>query len=128
MESFLKSNTPDTVALCDEKLDNSVDFSSFFYDSLTSINPIGLLTCIILHFNVKEALYFAQDFSLEKSDDIYLCFRLDLSYSEPYIFSSIDHCLPLCAWHLTIFFKIVSYSLQGWAATTRHRFTRKRRK
>ena len=97
MESFLKSNTPDTVALCDEKLDNSVDFSSFFYDSLTSINPIGLLTGIILHFNVKEVLYFSQDFSLEKSDDIYLCFRLDLSYSEPYIFSSIDHCLPLCA-------------------------------
>ena len=61
MESFLKSNTPDTVALCDEKLDNSVDFSGFFYDSLTSINLIGLLTCIILHFDMKEGLYFAQD-------------------------------------------------------------------
>ena len=74
-ESFLESNSPDILALCDTNLDNSIDFGNFcvrgyfpliWKDYNTHMH--GLQVC------VKEGLPFAQDLSLENSVDSYYVF------------------------------------------------------
>ena len=74
-ESFLKSNSPDILALCETKLDDSIDSGNFSVrgylplirkDSGTHMH--GLAVC------VKEGLPFARDLSPENSADSYLCF------------------------------------------------------
>ena len=52
-ESFLESNCPDILALCETSLDDSIDSGNF---------------------SVRGYLPFAQDISLENSADSYLCF------------------------------------------------------
>ena len=78
-ESFLESNSPDILALCETNLDDSIDSGNFSVrgylplirkDSSTHMHGLTVY--------VKEGLPFAQDLSLENSADSYLCFRLAL--------------------------------------------------
>ena len=74
-ESFLESNSPDILALCETNLDDLIDSGNFSVrgylplirkDSSTHMH--GLVVC------VKEGFPFAWDLSLENSADSYLCF------------------------------------------------------
>ena len=85
-ESFLDSNSPDILALCETNLDDSVDSGNFSVrgyllirnDSSTHIHGLAVY--------VKEGLPFAWDLSLEISADSYLCFQLALLHSVSYFF------------------------------------------
>ena len=86
-ESFLESNSPDILALCETNLDDSTDSSNF---SVKSYLPL-IQKDSITHIHgravyVKEGLLFAQDLSVEISVDSYLCFRLALLHSVSYFF------------------------------------------
>ena len=74
-ESFLESNSPDILALCETNLDDSIDSGNFcvrgylpliLKDSTTHMHDLGVY--------VKEGLPFARDLPLENSSDSYLCF------------------------------------------------------
>ena len=86
-ESFLESNSPDILALCETNLDDSIDSGNFSVrgylplirkDSSTHMHGLAVY--------VKEGLPFARDLSLENSADSYLCFRLALLHSVFYFF------------------------------------------
>ena len=86
-KSFLESNSPDILVLCETNLEDSVDSSNFTVrvyllliqkDSFTRMHGLAVY--------VKEGLPFAQDISLENSADSYLCFRLALLHSVSYFF------------------------------------------
>ena len=103
-KSFLQSNSPDILALCETNLDDSIDSGNFSVrgylplirkDSSTHMHGLAVY--------VKEGLPFAQDLSLENSADSYLCFQLALLHSVSYFFSSINHLLHLCAQFLILF-------------------------
>ena len=106
-ESFLESNSPDILALCQTNLDDSIDSGNF---SVRGYLPLIRKDCSThmhgLAVNVKEDLPFERDLSLENSADSYLCFRLALLHSVLTSFSSIDHLLRhyprfLILFHLT---------------------------
>ena len=74
-KSFLESNSPDILALCETNLDDSIDSVNFSVrgylpliqkDSGTDIHGLAVY--------VKEGLPFPLDVSLENSADSYLCF------------------------------------------------------
>ena len=86
-ESFLESNSPEVLALCETNLDDSIDSGNFSVrvylplirkDSSTHMHGLAVY--------VKEGLPFARDLSLEKSPDSYLRFRLALLHSVSYFF------------------------------------------
>ena len=86
-ESFLESNSPDILALCESNLDDSTDSGNFSVkgylplirkDSSTHMHGLAVY--------VKKGLPFAQDLSIENSADSYLCFRLALLHSVSYFF------------------------------------------
>ena len=86
-ESFLESNSPEILALCQTNLDDSIDPGSFSVrgylpliqnDSSTHIHDLAVY--------VKEGLIFGRDLSLENSADSYLCSRLALLHSVSYFF------------------------------------------
>ena len=86
-ESFLESNSPDILALCETNLDDSIDSGNVSVrgylplirkDSSTHMHGLAVY--------VKERLPFARDLSLENSADSYLCFRLALLHSVFYFF------------------------------------------
>ena len=86
-ESFLESNSPDILALCETNLDDAIDSGNFSVtgylplirkDSSTHMHGLAVY--------VKEGLPFARDLSLENSADSYLCFRLALLHSVSYFF------------------------------------------
>ena len=75
-ESFVESNSPDILALCETNLDDSIDSGNFSVrgylplirkDSGTHMRGLAVY--------VKEGLHFARDLSLENSAGSYLCFR-----------------------------------------------------
>ena len=83
-ESFLESNSPDTLALCETNLDDSIDSGNFSMRGYLPLIPKDSTTHMHgLTVYVKEGLPFAQDLSLENSADSYLCFRLALLHSVP---------------------------------------------
>ena len=103
-ESFLESNSPDILALCETNLDDSIDSGNFSVrgylplirkDSSTHMHGLAVY--------VKEGLPLAWDLSLENSAGSYLCFRLALLHSVSYFFSSIDHLLRRYARFLILF-------------------------
>ena len=74
-ESFLESNSPDILALCETNLDDSIDSGNFSVrgylplirkDSGTYMHGLAVY--------VKEGLSFAQDLSLENSSVFLLMF------------------------------------------------------
>ena len=86
-ESFLESNSPDILALCQTNLNDSIDSSNFSVrgylplirkDSSTHMHGLAVY--------VKEGLPFARDLSLENSADSYLFFRLALLHSVSFFF------------------------------------------
>ena len=86
-ESFVESNSPDILSLCETNLDDSIDSGNFSVrgyhplirkDSGTHMHGLAVY--------VKEGLPFARDLSLENSADSYLCFRLALLHSVSYFF------------------------------------------
>ena len=94
-ESFLESNSPDILALCEINLDDSTDSGNFSVrvylplvrkDSSTHMHGLAVY--------VKEGLPFARDLSLKNSADSYLCLTS---------FSSIDHLLHCYARFLSLF-------------------------
>ena len=86
-KSFLESNSPDILALCETNLDDSIDSGNFSVrgylpliqkDSSTHMHGLTVY--------VKERFPFAWDLSLENSVDSYLCFGLALLHSVSYFF------------------------------------------
>ena len=74
-ESFLESNSPDILALCETSLDGSIDSGNFFvrgYLTLTQKDSSTHMHGLAAY--LKEGLPFAQDLSRENSVDPYLCF------------------------------------------------------
>ena len=91
-ESFLESNCPDILPLCETNLDDSIDSGNFSVrgylplirkDSSTHMHGLTVY--------VRERLPFGQDLSLEHSTDSYLCFRLAFLHSCLTSFSSVNH-------------------------------------
>ena len=73
--SFLGSNSPHILALCETNLGDSIDSGNF---SVKGYLPLiqkdsGNYTYGLAVY-IKEGLPFAQDLSLENSADSYLCF------------------------------------------------------
>ena len=67
--SFLESNSPDILVLCEIKLDNSIDYGNF-YGRLSYFNLKGFYYSYTWSCSyVKEGLPFTQDLSLENSAD-----------------------------------------------------------
>ena len=104
-ESFLESNSPDILALCETNLDDSIDSGNFSErgylplirkDSSTRMHGLAVY--------VKEGLPFAWDVSLENSADSYLCFPLALLHSLSYFFLCRSPSSALC----TVFDSILS--------------------
>ena len=96
-ESFLESNSPYILALCQTNLDDSIDCGNFSLrgylplirkDSGTHIHGLAVY--------VKEGLPFARDLSLENSGDSCLGFRLALLHSVSYFFSLRRSPSALC--------------------------------
>ena len=74
-ESFLESNSPDILALCERNLDDSIDSGNFSVrDYLLLIRQDSSTHIHGLTVYVKEELPFVQDLSLESSANPYLCF------------------------------------------------------
>ena len=97
-KSFLESNSPDILALCETNLDDSIDSGNFSVrDYLPLIQKDSSTHMHSLAVYGKEDLPFAQDLSLENSADSYLCFRLALLHSVFHFFSLYQSpSLPLC--------------------------------
>ena len=86
-ESFLESNSPGILALCETNLDDSIDSGNFSvrrYLPLIGKDSSAHMHCLIVY--VKERLPFARGFSQENSIDSYLCFWLALLHSVSYFF------------------------------------------
>ena len=84
-ESFLGSNSPDILALCETNLDDSIDSGNFSVRGYLAL--IWIDSGTHMHgLAVKEGLPFARNVSLENSADFYLCFRLALLHSVSYFF------------------------------------------
>ena len=76
-ESFLESNSPGILALCETNLDDSIDSGNFSvrgYLPLIRKDSGTHMHGLAVYF--KEGLPFARDLSLENSAHCYLCFRL----------------------------------------------------
>ena len=86
-ESFLESNSPDTLPLCETNLDDSIDSDNFSVRGYLPLIQKDFSTHMHgLAVYVKGGLPFAQDLSLESSADSYLCFRLALLHAMSYFF------------------------------------------
>ena len=74
-ESFLESNCPDILALCETNLDDSIDYGNFCVRGyLPLIRKDSSIHIHGLAVYVKEGLPFAKDLSLENSAECYLSF------------------------------------------------------
>ena len=101
-ESFLESNSPEILALCETNLDDSIDSGNFSVrDYLPLIQNGSSCHMHGLAVYVKEGLPFAQN--LEHSADSYLCFQWIYFTQWLTSFSSIDHLLRLCTRFLILF-------------------------
>ena len=106
-ESFLKSNSPDILALCETHLKDSIDSSNFSVRAyLTLIRKDSSIYMHVLAVYAKEGLPFARNLSLESSADSYLCFQLALLQSVSYFLllyhsPSSSLCMVFDSFHLT---------------------------
>ena len=96
-ESFLESNPPNILVLCNTNLDDSIDSGSF---SVKSYFPL-ITKDFVTHMHDlavyrKEGLPFARDLSLEKSADSYLCFQLVILHSVSCFFFLSQSPSSLC--------------------------------
>ena len=73
-KSFLESNSPDILALCETNLDDSIDSGSFSvrgYLPLIRKDSSAHMQCLTVY--VKEGFPSAWELSLENSADSYSC-------------------------------------------------------
>ena len=86
-KTFLESDSPNILTLCETNLDDSIDSGNFFVrgyhpfirkDSSTHMHGLAVY--------VNEGLSFALELSLENSADSYLCFWPPLLHSVSYFF------------------------------------------
>ena len=76
-ESFLESNSPDILAVCEANLDDPIDSGNFSVRGYLLLIRKDYITHMFgLAVYVKEGIPFARDISLENSADSHLCFRL----------------------------------------------------
>ena len=102
-KSFIESNSPDILALCETNLHDSIDsgnFSARCYLLLIQKDSITHTHGLAVH--VKEGLPFARVLSLENYADSYIYFQLALLHSVS-SFSSIYHLLCCYAWFFILF-------------------------
>ena len=102
-KSFLESNSPEILALCETDLDDSIDSGNFSVRCyLPLIQKVSGTHMHGLAVYVKEGLLFAWGLSLENSGDSYV---LDWLYFAQCLtsFSSVNHLLCLCARFLILF-------------------------
>ena len=86
-KSFLGSNSPEILALCETDLDDSIDSGNFSVRCyLPLIQKVSGTHMHGLVIYVKEGLPSAWGLSLESSLDSYLCFGLALLRSVSYFF------------------------------------------
>ena len=105
-ESFLESDSPDNLALCETNLDDSVDSGNFSVRGyLPLIRKDSTSHMLGLAVYVKEGFPVAWDLSLENTADSYLCFRLGLLHSVSYFFFL---CRSLSSSLCTVFYSIPS--------------------
>ena len=102
-ESFLESNSPDILALCETNLDDSIDSGSFSGRGY----PLLIRKDFNTHMHglavyVKEGLPFARDLSPENSADSYVFNWLYFAHCLT-SFSSIDHLLHIYAQFFILF-------------------------
>ena len=72
-ESFLESNSPDILAVCETNLDDSIDSGNFSVRGYLTLIQKDSSTHMHGHaVYPKEGLPFAQDLSLENSADSYV--------------------------------------------------------
>ena len=72
-ESFLESNSPDVLALCETNLDDSIDSDNFTVRGyLPLIRKDSIIHMYGLAVFMKEGFPFARDLSLENSADSYV--------------------------------------------------------
>ena len=84
-KSFLESDSPDILALCETNLDDSIDSGNFSVRGyLPLIQKDSSTHLHVLAVDVKEGLPFAWESSLENSADSYICFQLALFHSVPF--------------------------------------------
>ena len=83
-ESFLESNSPDILALCETNLDDSIDSGNF---SVRGYLPLirKVLICMVSQFMWKKDFLLHGTY-LENSADSYLSFWLALLHSASYFF------------------------------------------
>ena len=85
--TFLQSNSPNILTLCETNLDDSIDSGNFpvrgYFPLIQKDSSIHMHGLAIY---VKEGLSFAQNISLENSADSYLCFWLALLHTVSYFF------------------------------------------
>ena len=106
-ESFLESNSPDILALCETNLDDSIDSGDFsVIDYLSLIWKDCYLYAWPCSLSEGRTL-FAQDLSLENSMGSYLCFGLVLLHSVSHFF----FLYWSTTWSLFAFFEIVSSNI-----------------
>ena len=111
-KSFLESDSPDILALCETNLDDSIDSGNFsvraylpliWKDSTSHMHGLVVF--------VKDGLPFARDLSLENFADFYLCLWLALLQSVSYfIFPYWSPSSSLC----TVFDSISSINQPIW--------------
>ena len=80
-ESFLESNSPDIVALCETNLDDLIDSGNFSvrgYLPLIQNDSSSHMHGLTLY--VKEGLPFVQNLSLENSLSVLLLFPLSITF------------------------------------------------
>ena len=98
-DSFLESNSPQILALCETNLNELTDSGNF---SVRGYLPLIWKDSIIymqyLAVYVIEGLLFARVLSLENSSDSYLCFQLALLHLVSFFFFSIKYLLRFYAW------------------------------
>ena len=86
-ESFLESNSPDILSLCETNLDGTIDSGNFFLRGYLPLIQKGSVTHMHgVSVDVKEGIPFAWDLSLENSVDSYYFFQLALLHSVSYFF------------------------------------------
>ena len=87
-EYLPQSNYPDVLALCETKLDDSIDSGNFSVKGYLPLIQKDYISYMhILAVFVIEGRPFTWDLSLENSADSYFCFRLALLHSLLYFFS-----------------------------------------
>ena len=100
-ESFLESNSPGILALCERDLDGLMDFQKFFCERLSSFNPNGFQYSYAWSHSLCEGrTFFCTEFISRK-----LC-RFLLMFFTSFTSFSVLLLFPLfciCAWLLILF-------------------------